>query len=312
VNLGNRVAGTGFSIACCLLLAALVLGSTGCGETEQVNAGGTVQEAARAWVEEARILERGLADAVVAHTAFTRQIAGKWDTDRSFMPRPAGDVRRRFQRLLAQARGLPKGSAEINAANATLVRGLSQSVKAYDEYLIGLKTGRFAHMEAGDKHWSRATLELSRVRPMLDDVVGKPTSAFERELRELTTTLRPVLSTQADRALVTNSDMIDALERGKWGVARMKSAAAGRQFRAIVRRLERVPEPRDPRLADFLDKTIEGYRLITAAFVDYDRGLPTRDNALLTAGDRKFQRGFKLTQKAAADLIQGTQRNPIE
>jgi hypothetical protein len=306
VNLGNRIAGG-------VLLAALVLGSTGCGGDEpQVNAGGTVQEAAREWVEEARIVERGLGEAVVAHTAFTRQIAGKWETDRSSMPGPAADVHRRFQRLLEQARALPGGSAEINAANATFVRALSQAVKAYDEYLIGVKTGRFAHMEAGDKHWSRATLELSRVRPMLDDVVGKPASAFERELQDLMTTIRPVLSTQAERAYGTNSDMIDALERGKWRLARQKSAAAGSQFRAIVRRLEGVPEPRDPRIAEFLDQTIAGYRLVAAAFVEYDRGLPTRDDALLVAGDRKFQRGFKLTQKAAADLIQDAQTNPFQ
>lgn len=305
MNLGNRLGGAARALSC-LFLACIVVGSTGCGETPQVEAGGTVEEAAREWVDAVRPLESGLADAVLAHTSFSRQLVGRWDTDRTSMLRPAVDVRRRFQRLLEQARALPAGSREINAANATFVRALSHAVKAYDEYLAGLKSGRFEHMETGDEDWSRFSLEGSRIRPMLDDVIGKPVGTFQREVRELTTTLQPVLGAQADTALRTNSDMIDALERNQWGVARKKSATAGRQFLAIVRRLERVPEPKDARIAEFLDKSIRGYRLMADAFVDYDRGLAARDTTALAAGDRKFQRGFVLTQKASAGLVEAT------
>ncbi len=306
MNLGSRP-GVPVRAVCCLsFLVCVIVGTTGCGETPQVEAGGTVEEAARDWVDATRPLESGLADAVLAHTAFTRQMVGKWDTDRKAMLRPATDVHRRFQRLLAQARALPAGSREINTANATFVRGFSHAVKAYDKYLVGLKSGQFERMEAGDENWSKAVLEFSRVRPLLDDVIGKPASDFEREVREVTTTVQPVLGPQADTALQTNSDMIDALERGQWEAARKKSGAAGRQFRAIVRRLEDVPKPDDERLAAFLDSSIRGYRLMADAFVDYDRGLAARDTTVLAAGDRKFQRGFILTQKASAGLVKAT------
>lgn len=216
-------------------------------------------------------------------------------------------MRHRFQSLLTEARALPGGTREIDRANAELVRGLTLAVEAYDEYLAGLTSGQFDRMEVGDAKWARASLQFAQVRPTLDKVIGKPPQGtFQQELRELSTAMQPIVGIEADRALRANTDMIDALEHGQWAKAGRKSAKAGRRFRAIVQRLERLPEPQNERLEGFLDDTLRGYGLMADAFADYDRGIAARDTRVLAVGDRKFQRGFILTQRAIAALIEAS------
>jgi hypothetical protein len=283
-----------------LILPALVL--AGCGDSSQVEAGGTVGEAARAWSDVADpLVNKDFADALVAHTALMRSMVGRWGVNQQSFRPPIIEGRRRFRSLLAKARALPSGSQEINDVNRGFVRALELMVSAYDDYLAGVSSSKFERIDAGDEKMLRAQAKIAELRPALDRIFGKP-EGFAGELRDLST-VGSLISIQANEALRANSDMLDALEEGRWTRAARKSKEAGRRFRAIVERLERVPEPKDPRLARFLDDLLSGYRLVADGFADYDRGLAARDIPALRLGDGKVRRGLVRVETATERLF---------
>jgi hypothetical protein len=279
-----------------LVVSALVL--AGCGDDSQVNAGGKVGEDARAWVEVAQpLINEDFAGALQAHTVLMKQLVGVWGTnEKSFRPQVV-EGRRRFRALLGEARSLPGGSQEIDDVNRGFVRVLELMVGAYDDYLAGLSTGQFARMEVGDEKFLSAQAKVIELRPAVDKIIGQP-EGFARQVRDLSTALSPI-TVQANQAMGLNADMLDALEAGRWDRANRKAKKAGRIFRTIVERLEQVPEPEDPRLARYLDSTLNGYRLMAAGFADYERGLPRRSIEILERGDRKVKRGLIDVQEAS-------------
>jgi hypothetical protein len=286
---------------CALAIAAVVAG--GCGDKPQVQASGSVGKDARAWAKAARPLEASLNRAVADNAALTRRWVGQWDRRGEFR----GDfmqMRGRLHGLLLQARALPGGTPEIEATNAALIRFLQLSVAAYDDYIAGIDSGRFERVEAGDQKALRASRQFLKAQPLFDEIFGEPAGAAA-ELRKLTDGIFQAEIAEA-RGTSTNSDMVEAIERGDWKLARRRSVQTRRIFQGALRTVEGLETPKDPTLRRFLADTIRGYRLVVAGYADYNRGLPNRDLQALRAGDVKVRQGFKLVNKARERLVRAT------
>ena len=229
-----------------------------------------------------------------------RQWSGTWGTTDAPLSQ-IEEVRDRFQTLLEEARAFPDGSAEITEVNAAIERGLALTVRAYDQYLEGIETGRFELMERGDEYFLQAQDEFLNARPEMERVVGEPEGALAEGVRDLSPYTRDA-NQAANKALLANADMVDALESGNWRIAGEEAAEGEAHLRETVARLEAAPEPTHESLRTFLRETIAGYRLLLAAFADYRLGIAAQDIELQDAGDRKSMRGFRRLTSASEQL----------
>jgi hypothetical protein len=239
-------------------------------------------------------------DALGQHAGVSAQMVGTWDTDRM----PVSEVQQmgdRFEEMLEDAHALPGGTDEIEEVNAALVSGLELMVRAYDQYSMGMNSGRFELMERGDNLILQARAQFLDARPEFDQVVGGPEGDFAEQLRDVSDELRAA-SLEANKGLEANADLADALENGNWKSAGQEAARAKTHFGRAVASLETLSVPTDEHVRAFLRQTANGYRLLLNAQSDYARGIAARNIAALRDGDRKVRRGYRLVTDASADL----------
>ena len=182
-----------------------------------------------------------------------------------------------------------------------MARGLELMVRAYDQYSMGMSSGRFELMEHGDDLILQAQVQFSDARPGFDQVVGGPEGDFAQQLRDVSDELRAA-SLEANKGLDANADVVDALENANWRSAGQGVARAKIHFGRAVASLEALPVPAEEHVRAFLLRTTNGYRLLLNAQGDYARGIAARNIAALRDGDRKARRGLRLVTDANADL----------
>lgn len=286
-----------------ILLVGLALAVSACGHKSDPNApqveqGGTVQTAARAWAAEVPDLARDVLDALAETAAWSNDLVETWGTPQQVPP-----SRARFHQLLLRAQALPEGTPEIHLVNLALVRALTLMERAYDKYLAGLEQGRVRLLVEGDALLQQADAEFARVQPTMEKVVGAPS---EGTVAAEVLKIRPVYraaNLEASEAFDLSVKMAVALKHGDLRQAAKLAGQAKRHVDRGLSGLEALSPPDYDELRAFLQNTVNGYRLLSDGFASYNEGIKNLDLKLLRQANQQTKLGFQDVNGAVEDLL---------
>lgn len=285
-----------------LLLVGLACTVSGCGHKSDPNApqveqGGTVQTAARAWALEMPAFERDLFDALAAHAALTSEMVGT--SNQQVSPAQVAAVGARFHELYLRARLLPNGTSEIDKVNSALEQGLALIDRAYDDYQAGLEQGRPKLLQEGDGLIVRAQAELAKAEPAMEQVVGRPPEGtIVAEALKIQTAARAA-NGELIEAFHINHALLLALKRADLKQATKLAAQAKHHVDQGLARLEALPRSDYDQLQAYLQDMIGGYQLVSDGFDSYVKGIPQLDLTALRKGDEQIKAGYKKINNAA-------------
>ena len=292
-----------------LLIVAVAVAVSACDDKSdpsapQVEQGGKVQTAARAWATEIPDFSRDLLDALAAHAAFTNDLISTWGTPQQPPRSRLVFIQARFNGLRLRAQALPEGTPEIQAVNSALVRGLGLAVEAYDSYLAGYEEGRLKPMEHGDELIGQAQAEFARLQPTIEKVVGVPSEGtIVAEAKKMS----PALFTadaEANKAFDLVLDSTTAVKHGDVKRAAKLATQAKRHVDKGLSGLEALQPPDYDELQAYLQKTIDGYQLLSDGFATYVKGIEKLDPKLIRKGFQKATTGFQEVNDATEELFQ--------
>jgi hypothetical protein len=291
-----------------LLLVGLAFTASACGHKSDPNApqveqGGAVQSAARAWAVEIPDFARDLFDALAEHSALVTDMVGTWNTPQQVSPNEVATVRERFHELLLRAQALPGGTPEINEVNSTLVQALTLFEQAYDDYEAGLEQGRFKLLKEGDDLIARASAEVTKAQPSLEKVIGAPAEGtISAEAQKIAEAVRAA-NVELRKVLDANLAMLGALKRSDLDQAEKQANGGKRHADLALLRLESLPPSSYDELQDFQQDMIHGYQLVSSGFGSYAKGIPKLDLKVIRKGDEQTKTGLEDISEATQNLF---------
>jgi len=291
-----------------LLVLAVAMAVSACDHKSdpsapQVEQGGTVQTAARAWATEMPDFTRDLFDALAEHAALISDMVTTWRTPQQPPRSRLVFIQARFNGLRLRAQELPEGTPEIQAVNSALVRGLGLAVEAYDNYLAGYEEGRFKLLEHGAELIGQAQAEFARVNPIIEKVLGVPSEGtIVAEAKKMSPALFAA-EAESNKAFDLVSGSTTALKHGDVERAAKLATEAKRHVDQGLSGLEVLEPPDYDELQTFLEKTIAGYRLLSEGFASYLKGIEKLDPKLIREGIQKAETGFQAVNDATEELF---------
>lgn len=291
-----------------LLLVGLAFTVSACGHKSDPNApqveqGGTVQTAARAWAVEMPAFARDFFDALAAHAAFTSEMVGAWNTPQQASPDEVAALRERFHELRLRAQALPEGTPEIQEVNSALVQGLTLTERAYDDYQAAIEQGRYELMTKGDDLIVRAQAEFNKAQPTLEKILGTPAEGtIVADALKMQAAVRAA-NVEVREVLDINLAMVNALKQSDINHAAKLAKEAKRHADRALSRLEALPPSDYDELQMFLQDTIHGYQLVSDGFDSYVKGIAQLDLNIIRKGDDETKTGFKEINEATVNFF---------
>jgi hypothetical protein len=246
---------------------------------------------------------RDLLDALAEHAALTSDLITTWGTPQQPPRSRLVFIQARFNGLRLRAQALPEGTPEIQAVNSALVRGLALAVEAYDSYLAGYEEGRFKPMEHGDELIAQAQAEFARVQPTIEKVLGvPPEGTIVAEGKKMSPALFAA-EAESNKAFDLALDSTTAVKHGDFKRAAKLATEAKRHVDKGLSGLEALQPPDHDELQAYLQKTIDGYQLLSDGFGGLVKGIEKLDPKLIREGLQKAATGFQEVNDATEELF---------